>query len=71
MIEIMNQSSNGITESGSAMTLHCPENLYSCGARTRAVNTEICPSNDLAITAVIAERRELELYYTTKDKVTK
>ena len=34
-----------------SMTLLCTENLQSSGARTRAVNTAVCPANHLAITA--------------------
>ena len=49
----LSRSSNGIIESNSAMTLYCTENLHSCGARTRAVNTAVSPANHLAITAVI------------------
>ena len=30
---------------GSAMTLHCTENLHSCKARTRAVNRAVCPAD--------------------------
>ena len=40
----LSRSSNGIIESGSAMTLHCTENLLSCGAYTRTANTAVCPS---------------------------
>ena len=32
------------------MTLHCTENLHSCGARTRAVNTAVCPADHLTFT---------------------
>ena len=41
----LSRSSNGILESGSAMTLHCTENLHLCGARTLAANTAVCPAN--------------------------
>ena len=50
----LRRSSNGIIERDSAMTLHCTENLHSCGARTRAVSTAVCPANHLAITVVIS-----------------
>ena len=50
-------SSNCIIERdwGSAMTLHCTENLHSCGARTRSAHTAVCPANHLglAITVVL------------------
>ena len=36
----LSRSSNGIIESDSAMTLHCTENLHSCGARTRAAKLQ-------------------------------
>ena len=52
-------SSNGIIESGSAMTLHCTENLHSCGARAIADNTAVCPANHLAITAVMANATDI------------
>ena len=50
----LSRSSNGIIERDSAMTSHCTENLHSCGTRTRAVSTAVCPANHLAITAVIS-----------------
>ena len=39
------------SQAGSAMTLHCTENQQSGEARTRAVNTAVCPANHFAITA--------------------
>ena len=45
----LSRSRNGSIESGSAITLHCTENLHSCEARTRAVDTAVCPANHLAI----------------------
>ena len=41
---------------GSAMTLHCTENLHSCGAQTHTVHTAVCPTNHLAITAVTLKK---------------
>ena len=35
------------------MTVHCTENLHSYGARTRAVDTGVCPAYHMAITAII------------------
>ena len=44
------------------MTLHCTENLHSCGARIRAVNTAVCPANHSAITAAKWHTGQISLY---------